>query len=210
MRLQRGLDGHWQRPAECFTGAEPVVLGATIAEGGSIAAGSAAAAATSAALAAAPGGIVAGSTAGVSAASLLGFSGLALNLLGIGGQTAAGVQSANLRAQLAEQEAASLRDAAIFNAQQSRRRAALAISKGVATGAASGLDVQFGSPLLFELDNVMQAEVEAQNILRSGSVGASGKEFESKLARSSIPGTIFSGAAQAGGSVLSSFIRRSN
>lgn len=146
---------------------------------------------------------------GSSLLSLLSFSGLALNLLGIGGQTAANVQSANLRAEIAEREAASLRDAAIFNAQQSRRRAALAISTGVATGAASGLDVQFGSPLLFELDNVMQAEVEAQNIIRSGTVGATGKEFEAKLARSTIPGSIFSGVAQAGGSVLSSFIRRS-
>lgn len=140
--------------------------------------------------------------------SLLGFGGTALTLLGIGGQTAANVQSAQMRAEIAKREEKSLRDAAIFNAQQSRRRAALAISKGVATGAASGLDVQFGSPLLFELDNVMQAEVEAQNILRSGTVGATGKEFESKLARSSIPGSIFSGVAQAGGSVLSSFIRR--
>lgn len=129
----------------------------------------------------------------------------AVAIVGTVGQTLAGVQAAKGQAKAAEAEAASIREASAFEERQFRRRAALAIGKWQAIGAASGVDIATGSPLLLELDNARQAELEALNIRRTGEVGAAGKQFEAKLAKAAIPGIILGGVAQTG-SVLSNWM----
>lgn len=130
---------------------------------------------------------------------------LALQAIGTIGQTAAQVQAARGQARAAEAEATSIREAAAFEETQSRRRSAQLMAKGLAIGAASGVDISSGSPLLLELDNARQAELEALNIRRTGEVAARGREFEARLARRAIPGLVFGGLAQSG-SVLSSWL----
>jgi hypothetical protein len=131
----------------------------------------------------------------------------ALSLAGTAGQTFAQVQAAKGQAKAAEAEAASIREAAAFEETSFRRRAAQVMAKGRAIGAASGVDISTGSPLLLELDNARQAELEALNIRRTGQVGAAGKQFEAKLAKAAIPGIILGGVAQSG-SVLSNWLAR--
>jgi len=130
-----------------------------------------------------------------------------LALAGVAGSTYAGVQSAKMQAKAAEREAESAQQAAAFEEQQYRRKAAIARGKGEATAAASGLDISTGSPLLLDLENARQTELEALNIRRGGQFAAESKRYEATLARSTIPGTIFGGIAHTG-SILSTFAAR--
>lgn len=141
--------------------------------------------------------------AGLAAASLI------LGGIGTVGQTLSSIQAARGQARAADLEAESATQAAAFEETQFRRRAALAIAKGQAVGAAAGLDLTSGSPLLLDLENARQAELEALNIRRTGHVAASAKRFEAKLARNAIPGLVLGGLAK-GGSLLSDFTRRSS
>ncbi len=109
----------------------------------------------------------------------------------------------------AEAEAESLRQQAGFEERESRQRARRVIAKGRAVGAASGVDIGSGSPLLLELDSAREAELEAQAIRASGANRVAGKRFESRLARGRIPGVIFGGTAR-GGTILSEFLNRRN
>lgn len=128
------------------------------------------------------------------------------SLAGTAGQTKASVEAANARAAVARLEAESIRQKAAFDEQQARRRALLIMGKTRAITAAGGVDLSRGSPLFVDLDNTRQMEIEALNIRRSGELGASAKEYEATLAKSSVPGTILAGAATGTGSILSSWL----
>lgn len=92
-------------------------------------------------------------------------------------------EAAKGEARFREAEAESVRQSAAFEERQFRRRINLLLGKQRAIAAASGTDPSSGSPLLAELDNVRQAELEALNIRRTGEVGASSREFEARLAK---------------------------
>lgn len=132
----------------------------------------------------------------------------AVMILGTVGQTISSVQAARGQARAASAEASSIQEAAASEETQFRRRAAQLLAKGRAIGAASGVDISTGSPLLLELDNARQAELEALNIRRTGQVGAAGRLFEADLARRSIFGTVLGGAARTG-SILSEWMFKS-
>src|SRR5207253_922355 len=54
-------------------------------------------------------------------------------------------------------------------------------SKGIAIGAAQGIDVSYGAPLLNDLDIATKAENEALNIRRTSEYSAAAAEFESGI-----------------------------
>jgi len=156
-------------------------------------------------------------------AVIAGYIGAAAAVAGAGIAIYSAISTAQNQAEAAkaqskslETEAESARAAAAFEEASYRRRAAFLLSKQQAIGAASGLDITTGSPLAQELDNVTQAELEAINIRTSGSITASGREFESRMARyrgtyasGQIPGLAATGALKIGGSVLSSWTKSS-
>jgi hypothetical protein len=122
------------------------------------------------------------------------------------------LQEANSKA--LEQQAKSQEDAAAYEERQFRRKAAFLLGKQQAIYGASGLDPSSGSPLLQELDNVRQSELEAQNIRRGGDVAAASSRFESGLAKyranyygSSIAPAVIGNVAQGTGSVLSQWMK---
>lgn len=82
-----------------------------------------------------------------------------------------------------EEEAQQARDAAAFAEQQHRRRIAIVRGKNIAAEAAAGIDISSGSPLIQEIDLTEQAELEALNIRRGGAAAASGRVFESRIAK---------------------------
>jgi len=99
---------------------------------------------------------------------LIAFAVAALPTIAAVGQTVSQIQAARGQARAASAEAASIREAAGFEERQTRRRAQEIIAKGQAIGAASGLDIASGSPLLMELENVRQAELEALSVRHRG------------------------------------------
>jgi len=127
--------------------------------------------------------------------------------VGVLGQTLSGIQASRGQAAVAEAEAESIRQQAEFDERESRQRARRVIAKGRAIGAASGVDIGSGSPLLLELDSAREAELEAQAIRASGSNRVAGRQFEARLARGRIPGQIAGGVFRAG-TILSQFINR--
>lgn len=136
-----------------------------------------------------------------------GGAGLGLSVVGLIGQTLSGIQAARGQAAAAEAEAESIRESARFDEAQSRRRSAQIIAKQRAIGAASGIDPSTGTPLLLELDNARQAELEAQAIRTGAQNRVASRKFEARLARGRIPGIALSGVAKTG-SVLSSLLTR--
>lgn len=130
-----------------------------------------------------------------------------LSLAGIGGKTISDIQASRGQARAARAEARSLRESAVFEEGQFRKRAAQLLARQRAIGAASGVDISSGSPLTMMLDTAREAELEALSIRRSGEIGAEGKKLESRLARAKIPGQLFAGAAKTG-SILSEWLRR--
>lgn len=145
------------------------------------------------------------------------IAGIAVGVIGAAVSTYAAYQqsqaqqnAAKAEASFRTQEAESARQTAAFEETQYRRRAALLLGKQHALAAASGTDPTEGSPLLAELDNVRQVEMQALNIRRTGSLAAGGKDVEASLARlrASYAGdqkgyAIAGGALQAGSSILS-------
>jgi hypothetical protein len=129
--------------------------------------------------------------------------------------TYSAVRAAKAQAQAADIEAASARESAAYNARQWQAEASRKMSRARAVAAATGVDPGTGSPLLMDLENARQAEMERLNIIRTGEVSAIGKEFESRLASATIPWTIAGGAlrtvgqgAAGYGSVLSAWNKR--
>ena len=118
------------------------------------------------------------------------IAGLVVAVIGAGISTYAAYSQAQQQQQAAKsesafrmQEAESARQSAAYEERQYRRRIALLLGKQEAIAGASGTDPTSGSPLLMELDNVKQGELEALNIRRTGQVAASAREYEARLAR---------------------------
>ena len=123
----------------------------------------------------------------------------------------------------AEIESGNIREAAAYDERQARRRLRVILAQNRAAVAASGLDPSSGSPAMAELENVKQAEIEALNIRRIGSVSSSAREYEGLISaqerrfagnvkrmeasysRGQIPYTVGAGLTQASGSVLSAW-----
>lgn len=131
----------------------------------------------------------------------------AMALLGTVMGTGAGLASSKANAQASEQEAQNFEQSAALQERQFRRSAELEAGKGRAISAASGVRADTGSPLLAELDFAKQAEIEAQNIRRTGAIQAGSKRYEARLLNRSNLFTGISGGMQ-GGSILSSFFAR--
>ena len=143
------------------------------------------------------------------ASLILGIIGAGISTYGAYSQAAQAEKAAKNESQLRDQEAESVRQASAYQERQYRRRVALLVGKQEAIAGAAGTDPSSGSPLLMELDNVKQGELEALNIRRTGEVGASAREYEGRLARqrasfaSQQKGyAIGNGLMQAGGSIL--------
>jgi hypothetical protein len=90
---------------------------------------------------------------------------------------------AESEAQILDAEATNKQAAADYEEHQFRRRAAILMGKQANIYGASGVDPSSGSPLVLTLDTVRQAELEAQNIKRTGQVGASASAFGANLQR---------------------------
>lgn len=145
--------------------------------------------------------------------------GAAVAVIGLGVTTYKMVQdqsnaseAAKAESQLRQTEADNVREAAAYEEKQFRRRMSFMMGERESEFAASGLDPAGKSAIFAELDNVKQVELEALNIRRTGEVSASGREFESKLARqrssifeNQIGPTIGGGFAKAGSTILSSW-----
>lgn len=131
----------------------------------------------------------------------------AMALLGTVMGTVSSLSTNKANAQAAEQEAQNFEQSAALQERQFRRSASLEAGKGRAIAAASGVRADTGSPLLAELDFAKQAEIEAQNIRRTGMMQAGAKRYEARLTNRSNLFTGISGGMQ-GGSILSSFFAR--
>lgn len=133
----------------------------------------------------------------------------AMALLGTVIGTGSALASNKANAQASEQEAQNFEQSAALSERQFRRSAGLDAGKGRAIAAASGVRADAGSPLLLELDYAKQAEIEAQNIRRTGVIQAGAKRYEARLTNRSNLFTGISGGMQ-GGSILSSFFANRN
>ena len=117
------------------------------------------------------------------AAAIVGVIGAGLSTYAAFNQAAQQQKAAKTEATFREQEAESARQSAAYQERQYRRRISLLLGKQEAIAGAAGTDPTSGSPLLMELDNVKQGEMEALNIRRTGQVAASAHELEARLAR---------------------------
>ena len=135
------------------------------------------------------------------------IAGLALGALGTFGATSANVSSLKAQSQAAEAEAASIGETTAMLERESRRTSLLASGKGRAIAASSGLDPSSGSPLMNDLENARQSELEALQIRRTGTLAQQGKQFQSQLAKKSIPGAIAAGVGQFG-SILTNWMNK--
>lgn len=113
-------------------------------------------------------------------------------------------------------EAQSRRDAAAYEEQRFRTRAARLIGKQNAIYGASGVDPSVGSPLLMQLDSVRQAELEALNIRRTGQIGALTADYAGSIANyrgqwsaQQSSAALAGGVLQAGTSLLGAWSRMS-
>ena len=113
-------------------------------------------------------------------------------------------QSQQQQVEIAKAEEESIKQAAQYEETQARRKLGQQMAAGRAVTAASGVEPGTGTPLLLELDNARQAELEALNIRRTGTVQAMYKEQEWKGVRRQLPWTVlsFSGG---GGSVMANW-----
>jgi hypothetical protein len=132
-------------------------------------------------------------------------AGMGLGVLGAVGSTASNVMASDVNAKSLDAKARSIEAQAAFDETQQRRKAGFMLGEANAIGAASGVAITSGSPLLHELDRVKQTEIEAQNIRASGATAAASARFQSKMWRRQIPFDILGGVAGAGKSILSSY-----
>src|SRR5262245_42965898 len=77
-----------------------------------------------------------------------------------------------------EIEQANVAQTTAFEETQARRRLRILLATQRAGAAASGFETTSGTPLLQEIDNIQQAEIEALNIRRAGAVTSSSKDLE--------------------------------
>ena len=122
-------------------------------------------------------------------------------------QTQAQAQAAKTNAAIMERQATGAEQDAALAETQSRRQSKLLQGEANAIGAASGVSISSGSPLLMELDRVKQGELEALSIRRGGQFQAQGQRFGAQALRSTLPGIYAGGAAQ-GASILSTYVSR--
>lgn len=131
-------------------------------------------------------------------AQAVGALGSVVGSAGTVGETASNVIAQDVQAKAFDAEGRSIAEQAAFDERQQRRANRLMLGEGVAKGAASGVAITSGSPLLQELDRVKQTEIEALSIRRQGEIGQSVKRFQSRMTRKQIPFTILGGAAKLG------------
>jgi hypothetical protein len=127
-------------------------------------------------------------------AQALAAVGPVMQAVGTVGSTASNVIAQDVQSKALDAEGRSIAEQAAFDERQQRRANRLMLGEGVARGAASGVAITSGSPLLHELDRVRQSEIEALSIRRQGEIGQSVKRFESRMTRKQIPFTILAGA----------------
>jgi hypothetical protein len=152
----------------------------------------------------------------VIAGAIAAIVGTAVSTYAVYAQAEQQQKAAKAESQFREQEAESARQSAAYQERQYRRRVALLLGKQEAIAGASGTDPSSGSPLLMELDNVRQGEMEALNIRRTGEATAFGREYEARLARqrasfaSQQKGfAVAGGVTKAAGSILGGWYGRS-
>ena len=75
------------------------------------------------------------------------------------------------------------------------------MARGRATAEAAGVDVSSGTPLLLQLNNARQAEMEALNIRRTGAIRAAQYKMTTDYL-----GPLATGAAR-GGSILTQWLK---
>jgi hypothetical protein len=129
----------------------------------------------------------------------------AVSAIGTIGSTIGKVQAADVQSKALDRQAEAIESNAQLEEAQQRRRSLIMRGQANAMGAASGVSIGSGSPLLMELDRAKQSEIEALGIRRQGQMGANNARFESRMVRRSIPYTILEGAA-GGGSILSQYM----
>jgi hypothetical protein len=135
-------------------------------------------------------------------------AGAGLQVLGSIGSTIANVQASDVNAKSLDRQAESQEQQAAFDEMQQRRQNKFLLGDAIAQGAASGVAITSGSPLLHELDRVKQTEMQALNIRYSGQNAANSSRFQSRMTRRQIPFQLIGGAAQAGSSILSSYVQK--
>ncbi len=143
---------------------------------------------------------------------------LGIGLVGVAGQTIAGVGAAESAAgqqetiaRFQELEARSIEDAAAADEAADRRATARILGKFRAAGAATGVDPSSGSLLLLELDSEKEAELSAQRIKQKGELAAFAKRTGAQLSRRQAAiergrkGGIIAGGIFQGASLLAGF-----
>lgn len=149
----------------------------------------------------------------------LGIVAAAAAVAAAGVATYSAVQQSEQQAKLAksvqrqkEQDAQTVRDTAAFEETQNRRRLAILAGTQEANLAASGIDTSSGSALFYQIDLAKQSEMQNLAIRRGGVIDASGKLFESRIAkyqgavaRGAIPYEIAGGTLSAAASGASAY-----
>jgi len=133
-------------------------------------------------------------------------TGAAVQGLGMAASTVGSLQTVAEQRKMLKSEALSVEQQAAFDETQTRRQNKLFLGEANAVGAASGVDISSGSPLLHELDRIKQTEIEALNIRRAGENRVNAINFQRKLLKRQ---RVFEGikGAAGGGSILSSYAR---
>jgi hypothetical protein len=127
--------------------------------------------------------------------------------LGTIGETVSAVQTSDLTAKSLDAQARSIDEQTTFDVTQQRRVNRLRLDDAVARGAASGVAITSGSPLLHELDRVKQAAIQEQSIQRAGTIQASQTRWQSRMTRRQIPFQILSGVTKLGGQGAMAYVR---
>ena len=128
-----------------------------------------------------------------------------LGIAGAVGETVANVQASDVTAKGLDAQARSIDQQTTFDVTQQQRKNRLMLGDANARGAASGISISSGSPLLHELDRVKQASIQEQSIQRSGNIHAANTRFQSRMVRRQIPFQILAGVTKLGSMGASAF-----
>lgn len=112
-------------------------------------------------------------------------------------------QAADYNAKVAENQAQSIQNKAMYEEQIHRERVRKILSAQRSVFGASGLDTASGSPLLVREDSAMQGEMDAMAIRYGGDVEAANARSAANLYRMQGRTAQTAGFIQAGGSLLS-------
>ena len=135
-------------------------------------------------------------------------AGAAIQGIGTAASTVGSLQTIAEQRKMLKSEALSVEQQAAFDETQTRRQNKLFLGEANAIGAASGVDISSGSPLLHELDRIKQTEIEALNIRRGAQNRVNAINFQRKMLKRQRAFEVVKGAA-GGGSILSSYARGS-